>query len=49
LPEYLGFEAAGVLLRDVKNDLMFTVNELTKDESEKIFREQFRENEKRER
>jgi len=49
LPEYLGFESAGVLLRDVKNDLMFTVNELTKDESEKIFREQFRENEKRER
>jgi len=28
---------------------MFTVNELTKDESEKIFREKFRENEKKER
>jgi hypothetical protein len=34
LPEYLGFEAAGILLRDVKSDLMFTVNELSKDESE---------------
>jgi hypothetical protein len=49
LPEYFGFEAAGILLRDVKNDLMFTVNELTKDESEKIFREKFRERERKER
>ncbi len=49
MPEYLGFEAAGILLRDVKNDLMFTVNELSKDESEQIFREKFRENEKKER
>ena len=28
LPPYFGFEAVGVMLRDQKTDLMFTVNEI---------------------
>lgn len=28
IPQYFGFEAANILLRDVKTGLLFTVNEL---------------------
>lgn len=31
LPEYFGFEGASILLRDVKTDLIFTINEITKE------------------
>jgi len=42
LPHFFGFEGATVLLRDVKTDFLFTINELTKDETEQYLREQFR-------
>ena len=35
LPGYFGFEGASILLRDVKTNLIFTINELTKDDSGK--------------
>ena len=31
LPGYFGFEGANILLRDVKTDLIFTINEITKE------------------
>ena len=34
LPPFFGFESAALLLRDVKTDFLFTLNELSKDESE---------------
>lgn len=49
LPIYFGFEAAGVLLRDVKTDYIFSVNELSKDESTQILREEFRAKQEKER
>jgi hypothetical protein len=39
LPIYFGFEGANILLRDVKSDMIFSINELSKDESERILRE----------
>lgn len=42
LPEYFGFEGAGMLLRDVKTDFLFSINELSKDETEMILRKEFR-------
>ena len=33
LPQFFGFEGANILLRDVKTNLIFTINELSKDES----------------
>ena len=39
LPIYFGFEAANILLRDVKSEMIFSVNELSKDETEQILRE----------
>ena len=33
LPKYFGFEAAGVLLRDVKTDFIFTMYEYSRDET----------------
>ena len=32
LPDFFGFEAAGILLRDQKTDVVFSLNELNKDE-----------------
>ena len=32
LPGFFGFEEVGVMFRDVKSDLVFTMNELSKDE-----------------
>lgn len=29
LPEYFGFEAAGILLRDIKTDYIFTMYEFS--------------------
>jgi hypothetical protein len=34
LPIYFEFEAANILLRDVKTDILFSLNELSKDETE---------------
>lgn len=31
LPDYFGFEGASILLRDVKTNLIFTINEITKE------------------
>ena len=31
IPAYFGFEGAAILLRDVKNELFFTINEYTQD------------------
>lgn len=42
LPKYFGFEGAGILLRDVKTDFLFSINELSRDESEMILRKEFR-------
>jgi len=42
LPDFFGFEGAGVLLRDTNTDFMFTINELSKDESKEVLRENFR-------
>ena len=44
LPPFFGFETAAVLLRDVKTDFLFTLNELSKDESEQVLRRMHREN-----
>lgn len=49
LPKYFGFEAAGILLRDVKTDFIFTVLELTKDETQKALIQEFRDKQMRER
>lgn len=35
LPGYFGFEGASILLRDVKTNLIFTINELSKEDSKK--------------
>ena len=43
LPPFFGFETASVLLRDVKTDFLFTLNELSKDETEQILRKMHRE------
>jgi hypothetical protein len=42
LPSYFGFEGVGILLRDIKNDFLFTILELSKDETEIYLREKFR-------
>jgi len=34
LPAYFGFEAIGVLMRDMKTDLMFTINEISSSHAE---------------
>ena len=39
LPKYFGFEAAGILLRDVKTDFIFTLYELSKDETDKLMKQ----------
>ena len=31
IPAFFGFEGAAILLRDVKNELFFTINEYTSD------------------
>jgi hypothetical protein len=31
VPAYFGFEGASILLRDVKTNLLFTINELSKE------------------
>ena len=49
LPDYFGFEAAGVLLRDVKTDYIFSVNELSKDEATQVLRAEFRASKEKER
>ena len=41
MPKYFGFEAAGVLLRDIKTDHIFAIYEMSKDETEKALRDQF--------
>lgn len=46
LPDFFGFEGAGIMFRDIKNDFMFTINELSKDETELNLREQFRQESK---
>lgn len=33
LPDFFGFEAVGLMLRDQKTDLIFTINELSKEEN----------------
>jgi len=43
LPGFFGFEEVGVMFRDVKSDLIFTMNELTKDEQEEWIKEEYRE------
>ena len=42
LPKFFGFEGAGILLRDVKTDFIFTLNELTKEEKEEALKDQFK-------
>lgn len=38
LPKYFGFEGAGILLRDVKTDFIYTMYELSKDETDQLMR-----------
>ena len=45
LPKYFGFEAAGILLRDVKTDFIFTIYELSKDETRKALLQKFKQQE----
>lgn len=33
LPEFFGFEAVGIMLRDVKSNQMFTINEISNDDT----------------
>ena len=36
LPEFFGFEAVGIMLRDMKSNQMFTINEVSnEDQKEK--------------
>ena len=32
LPGFFGFEGLGILIRDMKTDLLFTINEIDEDE-----------------
>ena len=48
IPKYFGFEGAGILLRDVKTDFVFTLNELSREEKEDALRQGFRTAESRE-
>ena len=43
MPKFFGFEQAGVLLRDTKNNIYFTINELTNEEKEIWLLEQIKE------
>ena len=43
LTKFFGFEQAGVLLRDTKNNIYFTINELTNEEKEIWLLEQIKE------
>lgn len=39
LPDFFGFESVGILIRDMKTDLMFTINELKNDEHDDWMRQ----------
>ena len=39
LPEFFGFESVGILIRDMKTDQMFTLNELKNDDHEEWMRQ----------
>ena len=41
--KFFKFEGAGILLRDVKTDLIFTLNEISKEEKEAILSHKFHE------
>jgi len=47
LPKFFGFEGAGILLRDVKTELLLSLNELSKEEAEPYLREKFKEEQKK--
>jgi hypothetical protein len=36
LPDYFGFEGVGVIIRDMKTDLFFTVNEIMEEKNKKV-------------
>ena len=47
LPKFFGFDGAGILLRDVKTELLLSLNELSKEEAEPYLREKFQEKQKK--
>lgn len=41
IPPFFGFEGASILLKDVKTNLLFTINEITKDNKDEKLQEKF--------